>query len=277
MKCETLYDPNKLSALNTHFETVVETNKQARKSQTMEDSPPRNKPNRPILIDSRNPSFFDMDGMLPHRKNTVQFGEGSFVQSHRNSMIKPNGSTGGNRLSLSQQRQSYIKKVRNSMVVRKDSVFYILDEDKIFDDERFKTSVEWVKSLQKEKKPLKLNNTDSNFRYIYKTNHAGLKRITEAKKMKNLDLDRYQRNLINNIGDYLSKESIRKLETKMQCVKVLAGRVKKEEAIESLYTQIAGENEVTLKVLQESVDRLNYIREVVKIGGEKLPIIKNMK
>jgi hypothetical protein len=192
----------------------------------------------------------------------VHFGEGSFIQSRRGSFLKAN------------YRPSLSRKHRPS-VLRKDSIFFILDEDKIFDDERFKTSVEWVKSLQANKKPLKLNNTEINFIDVYNTNNPNFIRIKKAKKMKNLDLDRYQRNLIENIGDCMSKESIRKLETKLNNVKNMANKVKKEETIEYLYTQISEENEVTIGKLKDSIDKLNHIRNIVKIGSERLPLIKH--
>jgi hypothetical protein len=272
LKSNIIIDPYKLSIMNTHFETQGELNgisrEHARKSHTLEDSSEHTS-QRPILIDSRTQSIFNMDGITPHRKNTVQF-DGSYYQSHRNSTVKPTAS----RLSISQQK-SFSKRIRQNSVFRKDSVFMIQDEDKIFDDERFKTSVEWVKSLQKEKSQLKLNKTDQNyFRSIYKTSHEGLKRLTKAKKMKNLDLERYQRNLINKVGDFLSKEAVRKLESKLQYVKNMANQVQKEEAIELLFSQISEQNEVTLKNLQDSVEKLNHISEVIKLGSAKLPVIK---
>jgi hypothetical protein len=276
--CEGIEQPHtklKLDNLKLSTLNLIEDNKSHRKSQTLDDFQFSNRLafNRSILNinGSRNPSIFEFDNPSPARKNTVQFGENSFLQSNRNSII-----TKTHRLSFSQQRQSYAKKVRHS-VTRKDSVFYIHDEDKIFDDEKFKTSVEWVRSLMKEKKPLKLNNTESNFRYIYKSNHESVKRIKKAQRMKNLDLDRYQKGLVLSIGSFLSKDAIRKLETNLQNVKKMANKVKREETIECLFSEISEQNEVTIRNLKESVDKLNHIREVVKLGGERLPKIKYKK
>jgi hypothetical protein len=245
--------------------TIDPEHHSARKSQTI-DANRFNALNRSILNvnGSRNPSIFEApDKKSPVRNSTtVQFGK----QFSKRNSIRP-----ANKLSGS-QRVSFIKKVRNS-VARKDSVFYIQDEDKIFDDEKFKTSVEWMRSTKH--KPLsKFNNTEGEFKYIYKINHEGFLRIKKAQKMKNLDLEKYQKSLVNSIGDYLSKESIRKLEARLNDVKKMANKVQKEEAIDSLFLKINEENEISMKNLQDFMDKLNSIREMVKLGGEKLPLIK---
>jgi hypothetical protein len=246
--------------------------KSPRKSATMEELAQQARA-RSILNNNitRNPSIIEIESNIQKRKNTVQFEENSFGHSNRASITKSTNFF--NRLSLSNQHRPNYNKIRMS-VNRKDSVFFVQDEDRIFDDEKFKTSVEWLRGLQKEKKPLQLNENLTEFKYIYKTNHEGLKRIKKAQKMKNLDLDRYQKNLINNIGDYLSKESIRALESKLLSVKKMANKVKKEEAIDLLFSQVLEQNELSIKVLKESVDKLNHIRGLVKLGGERLPLIK---
>jgi hypothetical protein len=210
------------------------------------------------------------DKSSPARKSTVQFGEGSFIYSHRSSLGRQN------KLSMSHQKLKH-----RGSIARRDSVFDIRDEDKIFDDEKFKTSVEWVRKLQNRKKDQQqktLNRTASNFGTIYKSDHEGVRRIKQAQKMKhNLDLDRYQKSLITSVGDYLSKDSIRKLETRLLYVKKLADRVQKEEAIDSLFQRISDENEHSIKNLQEFMDKLNHIRDLVNVKGEKLPLIKYKK
>lgn len=108
----------------------------------------------------------------------------------------------------------------------------ISEEDRIFDEygQKYKEmhkGLELFKSLTKKKNKLKIqmDPIQKLLSKVYKADRNFLYNLKVAKNQKNLDLENYQKNLINTIGKVLTKDSITKLTNNLKDLKLNANSV----------------------------------------------------
>ncbi len=220
-------------------------------------------------------------------KQTVQFRK-SAVEFSPTKKIKEEVTTHGRSMSVigdglyplsnDASSKSIFKQTshaRTSSIFRnpRDSLFYIPNEDRIFDDEKVKSCIDFIQKIKSDKSKIELKK-DIKIERIYKTNADSLKKLKIAKKKKFLDLENYQRNLIMSASEILSKDSIRTLETRLTKVRKKANEIKHIEHMDPLFEQIKEEDELTLWRLKESYMRIIELRNRIE---DKAPNVEKQE
>jgi hypothetical protein len=160
----------------------------------------------------------------------------------------------------------------------------ISEEDRIFDEYRQKykemhKGLELFKSLTKKKKKIniQMDPIQKLLVKVYKADRNFLYNLKVAKKQKNLNLDNYQKNLINTIGKVLTKDSIMKLSNNLKELKFNANSVSNFENKEFIKDFEEKEMEIIIN-LQKREEQLKKLRIVGKIHQvQPIPSIKFKK
>jgi hypothetical protein len=152
----------------------------------------------------------------------------------------------------------------------KDSLFFIPQEDRIFEDDKLKSCIEFINKMNSDKSK-KDKNQEKTIQKLYKISPDNLKKLKVAKKMKNLDLEKYQRHLLQTASEMLSNESIRKLETRLTKVRKKANQIRHIEHMEPLFDEIKEQDNISIMKLRNSYSRVMEF----KCKKEDLPIINN--
>ncbi len=159
----------------------------------------------------------------------------------------------------------------------------ISEEDKIFDEygKKYKESrgLELFRSLTKKKKMnvVHMDPIQKLLSKVYKVDKKFLYNLKEAKKQKNLDLDKYQKNLINTISKTLTKESVKKLSKNMKDLKFNANSVEKCSSRDFIRKLEEKESEIIINLQrrEEDLKRLRVIGRINQI--QPIPSIKFKK
>ena len=161
----------------------------------------------------------------------------------------------------------------------------ISEEDRIFEEygQKYKEmhkGLELFKSLTKKrdnKNTIQMDPIQKLLSKIYKADRNFLYNVKVAKKQKNLDLDNYQKNLINTISKSLTKESITKLSQNMKELKFNANSVPIEDSKKFIKEIEERELEIIIN-LQKREEQLKKLRVVGRIHQvQPIPTIKFKK
>jgi hypothetical protein len=176
-------------------------------------------------------------------------------------------------LSNNPSKKSIFKKTAQPKMFARDSLFEIPNEDKIFEDEKVKSCIEFIHKLKTDK--IKLNvKKEQKTPILYRLSPEKMKKIKIAKKMKDiLDLELYQRNLILTASEVLSKDAVKNLETRFSKVRKKAYEVKRIDNMDKLFRQIKEEDDLTMRRIDNSYNRLLEFKHNKK--DEKLPVLEN--
>ncbi len=147
----------------------------------------------------------------------------------------------------------------------------ISEEDRIFDEygQKYKEmhkGLELFKSLTKSKKKvtIQMDPIQKLLAKVYKADRNFLYDLKVAKQKKNLDLDNYQKNLINTIGKVLTKESIIKLTNNLKELKFESNSVSNFENKEFIKEFEEKEEEI-INNLQKREMELKKLKVIGKI------------
>jgi len=160
----------------------------------------------------------------------------------------------------------------------------ISEEDRIFDEygQKYKEmhkGLELFKSLtkKKNKNPIQMDPIQRLLSKVYKSDRNFIYDLKNAKKQKNLDLENYQKNLINTIGRTLSKESISKLTKNMKDLKSNANKINNFQSKE--YIKDFEQKELGIIMnLQKNEEHLKRLRVIGKIHQvQPIPSIRFKK
>lgn len=164
---------------------------------------------------------------------------------------------------------------------RKESFLDISKDDEIFDDLRNKMQLypdNYQPNIVIKNPPKKLDKMGKKLFKIYNYDMDFLNHLKRAKSQKKqLDLEKYQVNLVQTLGGKISKESIRKLNTKLRDLRLFANKIKGEK-VSNYLEEIEKWEEEIIGNLREKEEQLEYIRETGKINSSSpLPRIKYKK
>lgn len=160
----------------------------------------------------------------------------------------------------------------------------ISEEDRIFDEygQKYKEmhkGLELFKSLTKKKSKnnIQMDPIQKLLSKVYKADRKFLYNLRNAKKQKNLDLDNYQKNLINTIGKVLTKESVTKLSNNLKQLKFNANSVSNFENKKFIKDFEEKEMEI-INNLHKREEQLKKLRVVGRIHQvQPIPTIKFKK
>jgi hypothetical protein len=191
-----------------------------------------------------------------------------FEMNHRKSasmMSSDNFYGSFNNTNAASRKSIFKKTAQPSRFHARDSLFDIPQEDRIFDDEKLKSCIEFIHKIKSEKtKKEKIE--DKKIQKLYKTSPDILKKIKSAKNMKFLDLEVYQRNLLLSASEVLSKDSVRTLEVRLNIVRKNANQIKNIGRMKPLFEEIKEQDNITLIRLRESYNRIlemKYKKDVI--------------
>ena len=147
----------------------------------------------------------------------------------------------------------------------------ISEEDKIFDDlAQFYQNEHPGKKLFRNILNPKVDNAmdihnKNVLTKIYKTDWKYLKNIKDAKKKKNIDLDQYQSNLINQIGDRFRKDTICKLMDSMKQLKfdVISNSMPSQN---KFFDEVESTEIEIIHNLQENKKQLEKLKKLARIS-----------
>lgn len=162
----------------------------------------------------------------------------------------------------------------------------ISEEDRIFDEygQKYKEmhrGLELFKSLTRKKNnkngTCQMDPIQRVLSKVYKSDQNFLNNLKQAKKQKILDLDNYQKNLVNTISKALTKDSIQKLCQTMRELKLEANKIRNPENKHFIRDIEDREFEI-IKNLQKREEQLNKLRVVGRINQvQPIPSIKFKK
>lgn len=139
--------------------------------------------------------------------------------------------------------------------------------------------LELFKSLTKKKNKIniQMDPIQKLLAKVYKADRNFLYNLKVAKKQKNLDLDNYQKNLINTIGKVLTKESVTKLSNNLKELKFNANSVPNFQSKEFI-KGFEEKEMVIINNLQKREEQLKKLRVVGRIHQvQPIPTIRFKK
>jgi hypothetical protein len=158
----------------------------------------------------------------------------------------------------------------------KFSFLMVSPEDEVFDQYQHDEL-----TIAKNKKPFienipRLDSVTKKLLKVYRMDYDYLKGVQKAKNRKNdLDLENYQNNLVQVVGNRFSKESMRKLTEKLKQIRLVSNKFKKEENIDEFIENIEKVEEGIISNLMRKEEKLEYLRGNKLISANvPLPKIK---
>jgi hypothetical protein len=147
-----------------------------------------------------------------------------------------------------------------------DNIFAISNEDKIFDDEKLKCSVEFIRNLR-EKKTVKTALKDKSQNGNFSLNAEVLDRIKKARRQKHLELDVYHKTLVKSLHGAIRTDNLKLFESKLLDLRIKYYKVPKVESMNSIYTLIKKEDTKTIMTLRKSYEAVTKYKNKLKKKG----------
>lgn len=167
---------------------------------------------------------------------------------------------GSSEISEIKKNTSPFDKTKN-LKNNKFSFLMVSPEDEVFDQYQHDELM-----IAKNKKPFlenipKLDSVTKKLYKVYRLDYDYLKGVKKAKSRKNdLDLENYQNNLVQVVGNRFSKESMRKLIEKLKQVRLVSNKIKKEDSIEKFIENIEKVEEEIISNLMRKEEKLEFLR-----------------
>jgi hypothetical protein len=163
---------------------------------------------------------------------------------------------------------SPLKTMRNATNEKRlESIFAIPNEDKIFDDEKLKRSVEFIRRLREQNKT-KIQEIDINKKGpSFSLNPMIKDKIKIAKRQKHLELDVYQKNLVKSLNGAVRNDLIKSLESNLLDIRIKYYKVPKIESMNTLFNVIKIDDNKTITTLRKSYDKVVKYKNRLKKKG----------
>jgi hypothetical protein len=221
----------------------------------------------------------DQSGMNSVSDFKFSLKDGSNLNMSHVKRVTTDNFSKNNKFSL---RGSYdAKKISNFNKIHQNKYSFLMvsPEDEVFDQNRHEDLNNFRPKKTFSDNIPKLNAVTKKLFKVYNMDNDYLKGIQKAKRRKNdLDLENYQNNLVQVLGDRVSKESIRKLNDKLKELRFVSNNFKKEEKIETFIENIEKVEENIINNLIKKEEKLESLRGNKLINANvPLPKIKYKK